>query len=186
MAITATDILFKLSVDSTAGNTTAQSDPDSSLGEYISTTQVGTAKNDLFDNVTGDQASAGVTEYRCIFVHNDHASLTWENVYMWISAEDTGDSNGANIAIAADSTGASAVGSSTAQALGPLADEEDSTSVLSGLTFSAPTTKGTGVSLGNIAAGNVKAIWIRRTIAASSTAYNDDDFTLSVEGDTAA
>jgi hypothetical protein len=52
-------------------------------------------------------------------------------------------------------------------------------------TFSSPTTKGTGLALGDIAAGSCRAIWIKRT-AANSAALNNDGVTIRIEGDTAA
>ncbi len=54
-----------------------------------------------------------------------------------------------------------------------------------GITFSAPTTKGTGLNLGSLNAGQVRAIWIRRT-AANTVAVSNDGATIRVEGDTAA
>jgi hypothetical protein len=52
-------------------------------------------------------------------------------------------------------------------------------------TFTAPTTKGTGLAIGNIPAGSVAAIWVRRT-AANTVAVNNDGVTIRCEGDTAA
>ena len=143
MAITATDILFKLSIKTgTAGNQNAQSDVNASLGKYISTTQITDATlNNLFDDVSGDENAASDVEYRCIFVHNAHATLTWQSVVVWLSAEVSG---GANAAIAVDDVAASAIGSSSAQA-----DEVANESTApTGEAFSSPTTKATGLSIG--------------------------------------
>ena len=113
MAITATDILYKFSVAAAAGNTTAGT-AATSLGDQISTTQITDATLDnLFDVVTGDDNAASDVEYRCFFVHNNHGSLTWENVVVWLSAEVAG---GAAAAIALDGIAVSAVGSASAQA----------------------------------------------------------------------
>ncbi len=63
MAIVSTDLLFYHSGG--AGN----SDPDASLGGIISTTQITDASdNNLFDDVTGDEASSGDTEYRGFYL----------------------------------------------------------------------------------------------------------------------
>src|SRR3990167_8247003 len=122
MAITATDILFKLSIKTgSAGNSLAQSDVNASLGKYISTTQITDATlNNLFDDVTGDENAASDVEYRCIFVHNAHATLTWETVVVWLSAEVGG---GAVAAIAIDDFAASPIGQASAQA-DVIADED--------------------------------------------------------------
>ncbi len=180
MPITSSDILFKLSTTAgTAGNQNAQSNPNASLGKYISTTQVsGTALNNLFDDVSGPENSAGDTEYRCIFIHNAHASLTYYNPVVYISNETSG---GASIAIGVDTTAASPIGSSSAQAL-QVADENTAPS---GVTFSSPTTLATGLELGDIPAGYCKAIWLKRTVN-NVAALNNDSVTLTVAGGTAA
>jgi hypothetical protein len=91
MAITSSDILIKLSVKTgSAGNTTAGT-PAGSLGKYISTTQVsGTALNNIFDDVTGQENFDSDAEYRCIFVHNNHATLTLQNAVVYISSQVSG------------------------------------------------------------------------------------------------
>jgi len=176
-AIVAGDILTKYSVlTGSAGNSVAGT-AAGSLGKYISTTQwTGGALNDLFDDITGDENAASEAEYRCIFVHNANAANVYENVVVWISAEVGG---GANVAIGADSTAASALANASAQAL-QVADENTAPS---GPTFTSPTTKATGISLGNIGIGQVKAFWIRRT-ATNSAALSADGVTFSIAGDT--
>jgi len=179
MPITATDILLKLSrTAGTAGNQ-GTSTPAGSLGKYISQTvwDQGTLLNNLFDDVTGDDNAASDVEYRCIFVHNAHATLTYQNAVCWLSAEVTG---GADAAISVDTTAASALAATGAQAK-EVANEDTAPATQ---TFTAPTTKATGLVLGSLTAGQVKAIWVRRT-ATNSAALNDDGFTLSVSGDTA-
>jgi len=179
MAIVAADILYKFSVTTGPGNSTAGT-AGTSLGEFISTTQITDATlHNLFDQISGTENAASDVEYRCFFVHNNHATLTWESVVVWLSAEVAG---GAVAAIAVDSTAASAVGSATAQAL-EVANE--STAPSPALTFSAPTTKATGLSIGSLTAGQVRAIWVRRT-AANTSAVDSDGVTIRCEGDTAA
>jgi hypothetical protein len=180
MAIVAADILWKLSIKTgTAGNQNAQADPNASLGKYISTSAwAGGVLHDLFDKITGDENAASEAEYRCVFIHNSHASLTYQNVVVWISAETAG---GANAAIGVDATAASAIASASAQA----AEVTDENTAPASVTFTSPTTKATGISVGNIPNGQCRAIWVRRT-ATNSAALNNDGATLTVEGDTAA
>lgn len=87
MPITTSDIKVRLSTTSgSAGNSTAQANPNASLGKYISTTDLsGTALNNLFDNISGDEQALGTTDYRCIFVYNSHASLQLQTPKYWIS-----------------------------------------------------------------------------------------------------
>lgn len=179
MAITATDILVRYStVAGSAGNTTAGT-AAGSLGKYISTTDVATTLNGLFDDVSGAENAASTVDYRCVFVLNNHATLDLQNAVAYMSAEVAG---GTNIAIAVDSTAISAKGAAGAQAL-QVANE--TTAPAGPLTFSSPTTVGAGLALGTIPAGSVKAVWVRRT-AANSAALDADGFTLAIGGDTAA
>jgi hypothetical protein len=178
MAITATDILFKFSVVAAAGDTTAGT-AATSLGDQISTTQITDATlHNLFDVVSGDENAASEAEYRCIFVHNNHGSLTWENVVVWLSAEVAG---GAVAAISLDTGGVTVKGLGSAQAK-TIVDENTAPA---SQTFSAPTTKAAGLVIGNIPAGSVAGIWVRRT-AANTAALNADGVTIRAEGDTAA
>lgn len=176
-AITSGEILFKYSVSAAAGNTTAGT-AATSLGDQISTTAwAGGSANDLFDDISGAENAASTVDYRCIFVHNSNASNALQNAVVYLSAETAG---GASIAVAADSTAASALASGSAQAL-TVANE--TTAPAGPLTFSSPTTSGAGVSLGNIPAGQVKAFWVRRT-AANTAALSGDGVTIAVTGDT--
>lgn len=182
MPIVAADIKLKLSIKTgAAGNAAAQPDPNASLGKYISTTEVvDNTLNNLFDDISGDENAASEAEYRCIFVHNSHATLTYQNAVAWLSAEVAG---GAVAAIAVDDIAPSALGSASAQA-DEIADENTAPGAGVGA-FSSPTTKATGLALGNIGPGQVKAIWVRRT-AQNNAAINNDGCTISVAGDTAA
>lgn len=180
MSITATDLLFKLSITSgAAGNSAAQPDPNASLGKYISTTAMTASANGLFDNISGAENAASTVDYRCVFIHNAHATLSYQNAVVYISAETAG---GASVALATDNIAASAIGSASAQAA-LIASETTAPSGVSA--FSSPTTAGTGLSLGTIAAGFCKAVWVRRT-AANTAALDADGFSLGISGDTAA
>lgn len=180
MPIASTDILLKLSAPgASAGNTTAAGSPGASLGKYISTTVVVDATMDnVFPDVTGDENAASNVDYQCIFIHNNHATLTLQNAVLWMASEVSG---GVNMAVGADTTAPSAVGSSSAQAL-TIANKNTAPA---GVAFSSPTTKAAGVSLGSIGPGQVKAYWLRRT-ATNSAAINTDGLVVRVEGDTAA
>lgn len=179
MPIVAADVQYKLSTTAgAAGNSTA-STPNASLGKYVSTTVWAAGSNTLFDNVTGDENAASTVDYRCFFVHNAHASLTLETAVVYVSAEVAG---GANVAIAVDNVAASAVGSASAQATQIGSELSAPTPVGA---FSTPTTKATGLALGNIGPGQVRAVWVRRS-ATNSAPVNADGFTLTVAGDTAA
>lgn len=180
MAITSSDIVLRYSVKTgSAGDTTAGTQAGS-LGKYVSTTAVATGANGLFDDISGAENAASTVDYRCVFVLNNHATLALQNPVVYLSAEVSG---GAGIAIAVDNIAASAKGGASAQA----AEITSETTAPSGVgSFSSPTTSGTGLSLGSsLAAGQVRAVWVRRT-AANSAAIDADGVTLAVAGDTAA
>lgn len=176
-AIIAAEILWKRSVTAAAGNTTAQPDPNASLGDQISTTEwTGGSLNDLFDDVSAAENAASDVEYRCIFIHNNNGANVYENPVVWLSGEVAG---GASIAIGVDPTAASAVGAAAPQAVTVV----DENTAPAGVSFSAPTTQGAGIALGNIPQGQCRAIWVRRT-GANTAALSNDGVTLSVSGET--
>lgn len=179
MSIITAEILYKTSiVTGAAGNAAAQAVAGSSLGKYISTSQIVDATlNNLFPDVTGDENAASNIDYQCMFVHNSNASLTWTSPFVWLSAEVAG---GVTTAIAVDTTAASAIGSAGAQAV-TIANKNTAPAAQ---TFTAPTTKGTGIALGSLPNGQCKGIWVRRT-AANTAAVANDGVTIRVEGDTA-
>lgn len=185
MAIVAADILYKFSVAAAAGNTTAGT-AAGSLGDQISTTQVPDATlHALFDVITGDENAASDVEYRCFFVHNSHATLTWIGVVVWISADTAG---GAGVALGVDPAAASAIGSGSQQAS---ISANENTAPTPTVTFtnyaagSAIDVKARGLTVGDLAPGQCRAIWVRRS-AANTAALNADGCTIRCEGDTAA
>lgn len=177
-AIVAGDILFKYSTTAGAAGNSNTSSASASLGKYVSTTAwAGGSLNDLFDDISGAENAASTVDYRCIFIHNSNAANVLENAVVYVSAE---TALGASIAIATDNIAASALGSASAQAA-TIASETTAPTGTSA--FSTPTTAGTGLALGNIGIGQVKAVWIRRA-ASNSAALSADGFTLAVTGDT--
>lgn len=180
MAIIASDIELRLSLKTGAAGDSGAGTPAGSLGKYISQTAIdaGTPLNNLFDDVSGAENAASDVEYRCLFVFNNHATLTYHSVGAYLLSQ---VSLGTTLKIAVDSTAASDHEAAGAQAL-EVADE--GTAPL-GLTFYAAATLGAALSLGEIAAGQVKAIWIERT-AANTAALANDGGVLRITGGTEA
>ena len=169
MAITASDL--KIYLSGGAGN----SDPNASLGGIISSTEVtDNTTHNLFDQVSGTESLAGDTEYRGVYLKNTHGSLTLQNTKIYISSN-TGSAD-TTIDIALD-------GGATNATMETLSDESTAPS---GETFTAPTTYAGGLSIGSLAAGEKKGLFIRRTVSASAAAVNDDAVTIKYDGDTAA
>jgi hypothetical protein len=174
MPITGTDIVFRLSGG--ASNATT----DASLGGVISSTVlVDATVANLFDNVTGDESAAGDTEYRCFYVRNSHATLTWLGVKVWISSQST--SPDTDVAIGADPA---AVGNGTTTGVATTTANESTAPA--GVTFSAPANKVGAITLGDIPPLNAQAIWVKRNVSAGAAAFDADTTVFRVEGDTGA
>lgn len=169
MPISASDLIERLSGGA------SNSDPNAALGGAKSSTAVtDNTTHNLWDVVSSAESSAGDTEYRCIYLHNAHASLTLQNAKVWISTNTASSSTEIQIG-----AGTSAI-NGTEQTI---ANENTApTSV----TFSLAASEGAAVSLGNIPNGQHKAIWIRRVVTAGAAAANDDSYVLTYAGDTAA
>ena len=176
MAIVASDIKKRLSVTTgSAGDSTAQANPNNSLGKYISTTDITDATlNNLFDDVSGAEASAGDVEYRCLFILNNHATLTFYGATIAVLSQ---TALGGSIDIALDNLAVSAKGSASAQAA-TIADESTGPGGSAGSFGAGPLT------IGDMAPGQVKGIWVRRTVGSATAAINPDGAILRVSGDT--
>lgn len=168
MPITATEIQFRLSGGA------ANASGNASLGGEISANAAPESLNGLFDHVTGAEAAAGDAEYRCIYLRNGHASLTWYGVKTWIGTQSPAAGTAMQIGL-----GTSAV-NGTEQTV---ADEQ---AAPVGVTFADAADEGAALVIGDIPAGQHKAIWVKRAVAPGAAAYNADGFVLSVKGDTAA
>ena len=182
MPITSGNLPFHLSVKTgAAGNSVAQSDANLSLGKYISTTVAPTSLNSLFDSVTAARNAASEVDYRCVFVRNAHATITATGGKLWLSGGDP--AGGLVWTIAVDSIAASAIGASSVQAQEAATDTAPGSGV-TGLAFSAPTSDAGGISIGDLAPGQCRAVWIRCT--ATNSAAVTETITLSVAFDTTA
>jgi hypothetical protein len=162
MPIVQADIEYRLSGGA------ANADPDLSLGGAKSSSL---APLDQFDDVNSTESAAGDTEYRCLYVHNDHPTLTLQNAVIWIVSNTSGN----RIAIGLGTSAINGVEQT-------VANENTAPSAVS---FSQPASKGAGLALGSIPPGEHKAFWVRRLIAAATGASNDT-YQFRVEGDTAA
>lgn len=167
MAIVSGEIEFHLS--GTGGT------PASSLGGAIHATEITDATlHNLFDPVDSGEASSGDVEYRCLYVKNANTTLTLYGAVIWIDTNTPSADTTIDIGL-----GTSAI-NGTEQTI---ADESiEPTSV----SWSAPASKGAGLSIGDIPSGEHKAIWVRRTINASAASASSDSAIIKVEGATLA
>lgn len=163
MPIAGSDIKYKLSGG--ASNT----DPNASLGGAQSSTD---APAGVFDNVSSAEASVGDTEYRCVYVLNNHGTLTLQGAKVWIQANTPSADTAVEIGL-----GTTAVGTGNEQTVA------DESTAPSGVSFSSAANEGAALSIGDIPAGHHKAVWFKRTVNASAAAANDS-FTIRSKGDT--
>ncbi len=165
MPIVAADIIFFYSGG--AANTNA----NLSLGGVKSTTQW--ANNGaLFDNIDSAENAASEAEYRCVYVQNNHATLTLQASKVYF----TETAGGANIAIAL-------AGEAISTAAETVANEN--TAPVGETFVTTPVSAATALVIGDLAPGAYKGIWLRRT-AANTAAMNADGFVLNILGDTSA
>jgi hypothetical protein len=179
MAIVQADLLFKYT--GAASHDASQSDPDASLGNYrASNTITSGVDNNLFDDVTGDEASSGDTEYRAVGFLNNHGSLALTSCKVWIQV-DTGNGED-DISFATE-----APSNETNGFIQTIADESTAPTAV---TWSDATSKATGqdcpLGSNEVGFGEWFGIWWRRVISAAASAAAAESCTVRVEGDTAA
>lgn len=171
MAIVPSDITFRYSGG--AGNV----DPALSLGGVRSTVagaliDTGVA-NDLWDNVSSVEASAGDTEYRGFYVTNAHATLPYTDARIYISVPTTSADDEFAIAIADEAVDV---------AMETIANEGTAPV---GPVFSAPATYAAGLVIStSLAAGSWRGVWIRRVVGAAAAAVTNNSGTIATGGDT--
>lgn len=146
----------------------SNSNPNASLGGVKSSVSIGST---LFDDVSSAEAATGSVEYRCYYIHNANATLTLIAPKVFILSNTPSPTTTLEIGL-----GTSAQGG-TEQTIA------NETTAPSGVTFSAAADFATGVSLGDIPAGGHRAVWVRRTVNAGTTAVAETA-TFRVTGDT--
>lgn len=160
MAIASSDILFYDPAELAEGD---------SHGGTSTTDEIGSAKNALFDDVSGAEGSVGDTEYRKIFIGlgTAVAADVLSSPKLWIASPTPG---GDTISIKISSAAG------------------DSSNVRSDITgtaisWSSPTIKSDGLALENLESGDAVGVWIRRVVPASTSGYADNAATIRLEGD---
>lgn len=168
MPLANSDIVIRLSGG--AGN----SDPNSSLGGIISSTVLtDNSLHNLFDRVAGSESTAGDTEYRGVYILNNHGSLTLIAPKIWVSSETSHTGEDIEIALAGEGVNAT---------METVANE--STAPV-GETFSDASSEGAALPFpADLAAGQRMGVWIKRVTDPATLAKNNYTIVLSVKGDT--
>lgn len=124
----------------------------------------------VFDSVTNAEAVAGDVEYRAVYLKNTHAVRSLTLTLAWISSQTSSTTTDLAIAIAAEAAGSNVTS---------IANESTPPATV---TFSAPASEGAGLSIGTLAAGQARGVWLRRTINAATTPVDVDTCTLAWSG----
>jgi hypothetical protein len=162
MAIASTDIKYRLSGGA------ANANPATSLGGALSTTDTPVG---FFNQVSSTEAQTGSVKYRCEYVKNENGTLTLTGAHVWVPVDTVSADTKIDIGL-----GTSAIGG-TEQTIA------NESTAPSGVTFVPATTEGAALTIGDLAPGATKAIWLRRTVNAGAASSNDT-YTLRVKGDT--
>lgn len=110
----------------------------------------------VFDVIGAALALSGQQAHRGIYIKNTHPSITATDVTIWIDEQTAG---GDYLQIGIDPAG---VGDGTTTGvMTTIISETDSPS---GVSFSIPVSKTTGIVIGSLLAGQVIGIWINRVI----------------------
>lgn len=145
----------------------ANSDPNLSLGgTHSSVALSGTALNNLFDDVSAAEASAGDTEYRAVDITNT-GDATSAVTKIFMDPDTSSTSTQLDMGIEASPLGStlSIANESTAPA---------------GVAFANYTT-GSKLTLPDIAAAAYCRVWVRRVVSAAAPNTSNDTGTLKVE-----
>ena len=146
------------------------------LGGAISNTQVtDNTDNNLFEDVTGAEASTGNIDYKGIYVNNAHGSLTLQNAVIWIESQTTSSDTAVRIALALEGKNVT---------MDSIVDKDTAPAPV--VSWDTAANKAAGLQLTNLASGENFGIWVERDVDPSASAVNADTFELKVEGDTAA
>lgn len=164
MAIASTNLKLQLS------GGTSNTDPDLALGGAISSTEITTDTLDnLFDEVTGTEHSAGDVEYRAIYFKNTSGSDSAYSTKIWVSQNTPSTED--EVTIGLDPVGLN--GTATT-----ISTENDAPT---GVTFGSHNTEETALSLGTVGAGGYYALWVKRTVTAGTTPYSNNTFKLKIK-----
>jgi hypothetical protein len=128
--------------------------------------------SDIFDTFTGDETTAGVTEYACIYFYNDSGLLA-SNTRVHLDSETA--HTGVNFTVG---LGTSAI-NGTEQTI---ADKNTSPSTV---TFIEAADLASAINLGDIPAGQHKAVWVRGVVDAGTLAKNAYTIATQITTDSA-
>ena len=153
-----------LEVSFTSANLALNHSGASDIGGAIGAVLTDDVLNNLWDDVSSGDASAGDTEYRCTYVKNTHGSLSVANVRVKV-ATDPAESDWE-------------IGLGAAGKNGTETEVANEDTAPGGVSFGL-----WSISLGTLAAGDFYPIWVKRIVSAGAGAATPDSGVLNILGD---
>lgn len=151
-------------VDFAASNLVLHHSGAGDIGGAIAAILTDDTLNNIWDDVSSGDASAGDTEYRCAYVKNTHGSLSVANVAVSINADPSKSNWEIALGAAGKNGSETEVGNEDAAPSGP--------------------SFGIGsISIGSLAPGDFYPIWIKRIVFAGAEAAAPDSGILLVVSD---
>ena len=167
MAIQASDIKIYLS-----GGAENTSPNDSIGGAKSGTLLVDNALSNLFDKIKAAEATAGSTKYRAVYIQNNHATLTWEDIKVYILQQTTSPKTKIEVGVADEGKN---------ETIELLANE---TTAPESVVFNDSTTPGSGLDIPNLEANDYIGIWVKRVVTAGALAIGEDTGKIGYLGET--
>lgn len=185
------DVAHTITCAVTASNANGASDPATSNGLNIVAEMIGgdvvfklaaggglggspgtviSSPTSVYDSVTFPEAQTGDTEYRVVYITNSHAVRSLTLTALWVSAQTTSPTSDIAVGVAVEAAGQDVT-----------AIPSESTAPV-GVTFSAPSSEGSGVSVGTLTAGQSRGVWLRRIVLPNTTSLTSDVCTLAWSG----
>ncbi len=192
MAIVAGDLVKYYTQGGGSSDGGAAGSASVSLGGYRGSGVITTnTDNNLFDDISGAEASAGDTEYRCFCIKNNHGSLALQGAKIWVSTDEANADTTMSIAVEVP-TGSASTG--TAQFV---ADESTAPTVNTGnvsnwVLSSTANSAANGIAINinghsaDLGSGEIVFVWLRRVVGAAAAAASGVNMTIRITGDTAA
>jgi hypothetical protein len=125
---------------------------------------------DVFDTVTDPEAVAGDIEYRAVYLKNTHAVSSSTSTVVYVLTQTSSATTDIALAVAVEAAGSDVTA---------IANESTAPATV---TFSAPSTSGAGLSVGTLAPGQARGVWLRWTVIAGTAATGTDSATVRAEG----
>lgn len=150
---------------------------------------MGTSDNNLWDDVSGAEATAGDTEYRCFAVKNTHATLALQDLKIWLQTTTGNTEDLISFAVEVPQGGDT---NGSCQTIGGEGTSPDTSSTYwsgaSATEWSTGTnyTNGVGLNFGghdaDLGPGGIMFVWTKREVSAGASAASDSVY-FKIQGD---